>query len=155
VIRRARAGEADALTDLAVRSKAQWGYGEDFLAAASSELIVHEADLERLDVLVVEREGVLVAFAALDFRADQPELDALFVDEEWIGSGLGGALLEAACTVARRRGVDALVIESDPNAEDFYRRHGAEPIGERRSESTGRMLPLLRIATGGSASGGA
>jgi N-acetylglutamate synthase-like GNAT family acetyltransferase len=143
VIRRARAGEADALTDLAVRSKAQWGYGEDFLAAASSEL------------LVVEREGALVAFAALDFGADQPELDALFVDEEWIGSGLGGALLEAACTVARRRGVDALVIESDPNAEDFYRRHGAEPIGERRSESTGRMLPLLRIATGGSASGGA
>jgi N-acetylglutamate synthase-like GNAT family acetyltransferase len=155
VIRRARPGEADALTDLAVRSKAQWGYGEAFMAAASSELIVHEADLERLDVLVIEREGALVAFAALDFGADQPELDALFVDEEWIGSGLGGALLEAACTVARKRGVDALVIESDPNAEEFYRRHGAVSIGERRSESTGRTLPLLRIATAGSASGGA
>jgi N-acetylglutamate synthase-like GNAT family acetyltransferase len=151
VIRRARAGEADALTDLAVRSKAQWGYGEDFMAAASSELIVHEADLERLDVLVVEREGVLVAFAALDFGADEPELEALFVEPEWIGSGLGGALLEAACTVARKRGVDALVIESDSNAEAFYRRHGAEPIGERASQSTGRMLALLRIATAASA----
>lgn len=151
MIRRARAGEADALTDLAVRSKAQWGYGEDFMAAASSELIVHEADLERLDVLVVEREGVLVAFAALDFGADEPELEALFVEPEWIGSGLGGALLEAACTVARKRGVDALVIESDSNAEAFYRRHGAEPIGERASQSTGRMLALLRIATAASA----
>jgi N-acetylglutamate synthase-like GNAT family acetyltransferase len=155
VIRRARAGEADALTDLAVRSKAQWGYGEDFMAAASAELIVHEADLERMDVLVVEREGALVAFAALDLDAPEPLLDALFVEPEWIGSGLGGALLEAARTVARKRGVEALVIRSDPNAEAFYRRHGAERIGERASETTGRLLPLLRIATATSAANGA
>ena len=147
MIRRAHPGEADALTDLAIRSKAHWGYGEEFMASAGSELIFHESDLERMFFLVVEREGVPVGFAALDLDAPEPLLDALFVEPEWIGSGLGGALLAAACTVARKRGVAALDIVSDPNAEPFYRRHGAERIGERRSESTGRMLPLLRIST--------
>jgi N-acetylglutamate synthase-like GNAT family acetyltransferase len=147
VIRRAHPSEADALTDLAIRSKAHWGYGEEFMAAAGAELIFHEADLERMFFIVVEREGAPVGFAALDLDASEPLLDALFVEPEWIGSGLGGALLAAACTVARKRGVEALEIVSDPNAEPFYRRHGAERIGERRSGSTGRTLPLLRIAT--------
>jgi GNAT superfamily N-acetyltransferase len=152
VIRRARPGEADALTDLAVRSKAHWGYGEEFMAAVASELIVHESDLERLDVLVVERDGAPVAFAALELDAPAPALHLLFVAPEWIGTGLGGALLTAARKVAGRRGVDALLVESDPDAERFYLDHGAERVGESRSASSGRVLPLLRIAT--SAEGG-
>jgi hypothetical protein len=39
------------------------------------------------------------------------------------------------------------VIESDPDAEPFYRSQGAEPVGTRTSWSTGRELPLLRIRT--------
>jgi GNAT superfamily N-acetyltransferase len=148
VIRRARPGEADALTDIALRSKAVWGYDEAFMAAAASELIVHEADLERMTVIVGERDGHPVAFASVDLDAVEPELVALFVAPEALGTGLGRSLLEASRAVARERGVAALVVESDPNAEAFYRSQGAAPAGERRSPSTGRMLPLLRIDTG-------
>jgi len=44
-------------------------------------------------------------------------------------------------------GLDALLIESDPDAEPFYRSQGAQPAGTRTSWSTGRELPLLRIST--------
>ena len=71
----------------------------------------------------------------------------LFVDPAAIGTGVGRALLIDALTVARTAGLDALLIESDPDAEPFYRSHGAEPAGTRTSVSTGRELPLLRIAT--------
>ena len=52
--------------------------------------------------------------------------------------------------VAEREGagLDALLIESDPDAEPFYLAHGAERQGTRISSATGRELPLLRIATG-------
>jgi GNAT superfamily N-acetyltransferase len=147
VIRHAQPGEADALTDIAVRSKAHWGYGADFMAAAAGELIVHEADLERLVVLVAEREHAPVAFASLDLDADEPALVDLWAAPEVIGMGYGRALLASACAVARRRGVQWLRVVSDPNAEGFYVSQGGERVGEQRVASTGRVLPVLRIPT--------
>jgi len=40
-----------------------------------------------------------------------------------------------------------LLVESDPNAEGFYTRFGAERTGVMESSAEqGRMLPLLRFA---------
>jgi GNAT superfamily N-acetyltransferase len=72
----------------------------------------------------------------------------LFVDPAAIGTGAGRALLRDALARAAEAGLAELVIESDPDAEPFYRAQGAVPAGTRTSWSTGRELPLLRIATG-------
>lgn len=71
-------------------------------------------------------------------------LELLFVDPPAIGSGVGAALLR---DVLDRHPV--LLIESDPDAEPFYLRFGAERIGTSVSSATGRALPLLRIAAPG------
>jgi GNAT superfamily N-acetyltransferase len=71
----------------------------------------------------------------------------LFVEPAAIGTGAGRALLRDALDRAREAGLTELVIESDPDAEPFYRSQGAEPVGTRTSWSTGRELPLLRIRT--------
>jgi hypothetical protein len=63
-VRPARAGEEAALTDLAVRSKADWGHDEAFLERARVELTLHPGDLDRLIVRVAERDGVVVGFSA-------------------------------------------------------------------------------------------
>ena len=101
--------------------------------------------LERWIVRVAERDGAVVGFAAVDPEAR--ELEFLFVDPVAIGTGAGSALLRDALAEARMAGLGELLIESDPDAEPFYRSQGAEPAGTRTSWSTGRELPLLRIAT--------
>jgi GNAT superfamily N-acetyltransferase len=98
-------------------------------------------------VRVAERDGAVVGFAAVDPAAR--ELEMLFVDPAAIGTGAGRALLRDALAAAREAGLAELVIESDPDAEPFYRSQGAEPAGTRTSWSTGRELPLLRIPTAG------
>ena len=128
-IRPARAGEEAELTELAIRSKGHWGHDAAFLERARPELTVRPEHLRRWIVRVAERDGAVVGFAAVGL--EPAELEMLFVDPAAIGTGLGRALL----------------IESDPDAEPFYRAHGAEPAGTRTSSSTGRELPLLRIAT--------
>ena len=80
-------------------------------------------------------------------RPEAAELELLFVEPAAIGTGAGRALLRDALDRAREAGLDELTIESDPDAEPFYRAHGAEPVGTRVSSSTGRKLPLLRIST--------
>jgi GNAT superfamily N-acetyltransferase len=144
-IRPARAGEEAALTELAVRSKGHWGHDAAFLERARPELTVRPEHLERWIVRVAEREGaVVVGFSAVD--PDAGELEMLFVDPARIGTGAGGALLRDALAQARAAGLRELLIEADPDAEPFYRAAGAERCGTRTSSSTGRTLPLLRIA---------
>jgi GNAT superfamily N-acetyltransferase len=146
-LRRARPDEAGALTALVVRSKAFWGYDAAFMAAAAPELRVDPGHAAAGWVTVAERGGVPVGVAVLRPDLDPPELEALFVDPAAIGTGAGRALLAAACAQAAAAGLPELVVESDPNAEPFYRAQGAVPAGERVSPSSGRALPLLRLRT--------
>jgi GNAT superfamily N-acetyltransferase len=114
-------------------------------AGEAAELTVRPGDLARWIVRVAERDGEAVGFSAVDVAA--AELEMLFVEPESIGTGAGGALLRDALARAAEAGLQALLIESDPDAEPFYRAAGAQPCGTRTSSSTGRELPLLRIAT--------
>jgi GNAT superfamily N-acetyltransferase len=145
-VRSARPGEEAALSELAVRSKGHWGHDAAFLERARPELTIRPEHLERWIVRVAERDGAAVGVAAVDLEAR--ELEMLFVEPSAIGTGAGRALLADALDRAREAGLAELVIESDPDAEPFYRSQGAEPAGTRTSWSTGRELPLLRIATG-------
>jgi GNAT superfamily N-acetyltransferase len=146
-VRPARPGEERALTELALRSKAHWGHDAAFIERARPELTVHPHDLERLVVRVAERDGRPIGFSALDLHTDPPELTLLFVDPPAIGTGAGTSLLAEARRHAAGLGIAHFVIESDPDAEPFYRSQGADAIGTRTSSATGRTLPLLRIAT--------
>jgi hypothetical protein len=52
--------------------------------------------------------------------------------------------LETAIETARSAGATRLEIEADPHAEDWYRKRGAERLGEASSGSIpGRLLLVL------------
>jgi predicted N-acetyltransferase YhbS len=145
VIRPGRVDEARALSDLALRSKASWGYSSELVASFREELTLSEHDIER--VLVVEVEGKVVGFYSLQpLSASRVELGHLFVEPALRRRGLGQLMIADALRRAGTQGFSALEIQGDPNAEPFYTRVGATRIGERESDSVqGRMLPLFEI----------
>jgi GNAT superfamily N-acetyltransferase len=148
-IRRAHAGEARVLSELALRSKAHWGYSSEFLEAVRAELSYSEKQLqsERMRFFVLESTGRAVGFYALAHQGDtEIELDALFVEPEHIGKGFGRLLIEHAKSVAAALGATRLIIQGDPNAERFYRAAGGVLTGTRPSGSIpGRFLPTFAI----------
>lgn len=144
VIRPARAGEAQTLGALAMRSKAHWGYSEEFLEVVRPMLTFAETDLASSPVYVLEAAGEPAGMYRLSGSPPEGELDDLWLDPRLIGLGAGRRLFEHALQTAAELGFDSLRIESDPNAEGFYLAMGATRIGERRSPS-GRTLPLLRV----------
>lgn len=155
-LRPAHVAEADALSALAVRSKAHWGYSSEFMAACRDELEVHVRDIAASRVTVAEGVGGILGFYWLGpVRAGSCELEALFVEPAAIGQGVGRALLDAAARAAHAEGARSLTIQADPNAEAFYLRAGARRVGERASGSIpGRMLPLLALDLGETDSAG-
>ena len=77
---------------------------------------------------------------------DAVELEALFIEPDQIGKGLGRALIEHAIQMSHSSGATRMIIQGDPNAERFYLAAGAVQVGERESDSIpGRMLPLFEI----------
>ena len=145
-IRRARPEEASELTALAFRSKRFWGYDEAFLEASRPDLTVGDELVRSGRVFVAERNRTIAGFGSLGGEPPRVELAHLFVEPDFIGSGVGRRLLEYAVAEARRLGAVELVIESDPNAEGFYRAMSGERMGTVPSiVDSERQLPLLRF----------
>jgi len=149
VLRPARTEEAQALSELALRSKAHWGYSQAFIDACRAELFYCETDIAspHMQFVVLEVAGTVVGFYALRRLTETDlELDAMFVTPASIGMGFGRRLIEDAQRSAVRLGAIRLSIQGDPNAERFYLAAGARRTGAAESESIpGRMLPTFVI----------
>ncbi len=98
--------------------------------------------------MVAVQDHRIAGFCALHFlRHAKVELEALFVDPDFIGQGLGKFLLNFAKATAKEHGAISMRLHSDPYAEDFYSANGAEKVGEIKSGSIpGRFLPVLEIS---------
>jgi len=132
------------LSDLALRSKAHWGYDANFLAACRAELTLEPADVESLRVTVAEESGEIVGFYALGGGPPEGEVSFFFVEPRRIGAGIGRLLWQDCLAAAARIGLSRIRIESDPFAEGFYTAMGATRVGDVQSQSLpDRRLPLL------------
>lgn len=149
-IREAVASDASALSRLAFRSKAYWGYDIDFMKRCRHELTYEAGQIEstQYQFYVCENAGKPVGFYALQFLdRGVAELDALFVEKKLIGQGIGTVLVEHAREIASQRNIVMIVIQGDPNAEEFYLSVGAVPAGYRESASIpGRYLPVFNLS---------
>jgi GNAT superfamily N-acetyltransferase len=145
-VRRATPQEAGALTGLTVRSKAAWGYPDEFMSRAVDEMTISPEDVERDHVEVIESDGRVIGFYRLQRRGATAWLEDLFIEPDLLRSGWGRRLLARACEVAREWGAAELELESDPNAEAFYVHLGARRTGLVESRVVpGRQLPRMRL----------
>ena len=157
-IRPARPDEAAALTALALRSKAHWGYDAGFMAACIPELTVTPNSVRKHPTHVAVEDDRPVGFYLLQpiaggdlapFGDCATELVFLFVEPEFIGRGCGAILVRHAKETARDLGFAALVFQGDPHAAGFYEAMGAVQVGTKESGSVpGRRLPVYRIELG-------
>ena len=147
-IRRARFNEAHQLTELALRSKASWGYSKEFVNACRAELTFTAAKMAASDVWVAVVDEMIAGMVALKVATDaaKAELEDLFVEPTLQGRRIGAALVAAALDACRLKGAKVLSVDADPNAEGFYQRFGFHTVGRSPSGSIpGRTLPRMQL----------
>ena len=125
------------------------------------------AELQNSDItyLLAHMQGQLVGYAKLRDNAtlglptgQDPaghlELVALYVAQDWIGTGLGAALLRAVLALAEQLHCTAVVLgvwEKNDRARAFYQRFGFREIGEhdfRMGQTIDRDLILRKGLAG-------
>ena len=143
-IRYAGKGEAGTITDLKMRSKASNGYTQKFMDACREELTVSEKDIHDFEIWVALQAGAIVGMLDIRFNNERGVLEALFVDPEIKGGGIGRRLFEKCEQRCREEGVTVIDVDSDPEAQAFYERMGMVKTGDIPSGSiAGRFLPRL------------
>ena len=146
-VRLARLDEAAHLSELALRSKASWGYDAGFMAACVPSLTLTVEQMQRQSVFVIEAATDIAGFGSLRIDGDEAELTNLFIEPWAKRQGYGKQLWDHAVTLAQASGVKHIRIESDPFAEAFYLTMGARRIGDVPSDAIpGRRIPLLSFA---------
>lgn len=145
-IRRATPEEAEALTALAKRAKAHWGYDAHFMERIADAMSLSSTDLAADEVWVLEDGSARMLGFHRVIAGDPAEIEDLWVEPDAMGAGHGRRLFEHAAATARSAGAAAVELDADPNAEDFYERMGMRRIGETASTIfPGRSLPRMRL----------
>ncbi len=146
-IRQALPSEVKHLSELAFRSKSYWGYSDRFMQACLKELTLDQHYIASNPTFVIEVEKSAIGFYSLEYvSASEAELGYLFVEPTFIGKGYGRKLMAHAQQEARHLGYNQMIIQGDPNAEQFYRAAGGSVVGTRKSTSIpDRELPVFRM----------
>lgn len=80
-------------------------------------------------VVAVDVDGRVIGYGAVRVMWEHlAEVRTLGVSEEWLGKGVGHAILEALESHAREMGLSQLFCLTFET--DFFGRHGFEPVGE-------------------------
>lgn len=165
-LRPAIPADCNALTTLALVSKAHWGYDAAFMRACEASLTITPEFIIQHHVVVAQRqvptsrndmpEGntithdfkalAIVGFYALSREQPEAEVEQCFVAPDAIGLGIGKRLWQDLESAAVTQGATALTVLSDPNAAGFYRRMGMTDVGSAPSDVFGseRPLPVLK-----------
>ncbi|NQY94777.1 MAG: GNAT family N-acetyltransferase [Campylobacteraceae bacterium] len=149
MIRLVSVNEVEEISQLALRSKAHWGYSKEFIQACEDELTYTKEMIENEAYVfyLKESNNTIVGFYVLKkLNSDEVELEALFLDPMFIKKGFGKELLNHAKAEAVGFGIKSMHIQSDPYAQDFYEKAGAKLISKKESGSIpGRYLPILTL----------
>ena len=146
ILRPSRGSDAQALSALAQRSKAHWGYPETWMKAWQAALTFRPEQMTFHYAVLVAAGGQLLGFYGLESGEDGWQLEHCWVDPQSMGSGYGRRLVGHALAVARGLGVNTLAVESDPSARGFYELLGAQHVRDVPRPVCGelRHLPILK-----------
>jgi GNAT superfamily N-acetyltransferase len=147
-VRQARSADAPALSELAYEAKRHWGYPDHWMVLWREALAVTPGYVAEHLVNVAEVRGAVAGFYALVGGGSRWELDHLWVRPGFMHRGIGARLFRHAAAQLAGTAAGAIMgIESDPNAEPFYLRMGAQRVREITREWQGlrRTLPYLEF----------
>ncbi len=135
------------LTELTIRSKSFWDYSPDQIEKCKDDLTVSEKYIAEKEVyqLTDAEEDVIGYYSYYKMDENSIKLENLFVEPKYIGCGYGKMLMNNFLERIRATNAQKVILDSDPNAENFYNKIGFELIGKLATSIEGRFLPIMEL----------
>ena len=138
--------DAKTISEVALKSKAYWGYTNEQLESWIDELTITSEYISKNSSYVYKLNENIVGFYIIEMlNMTTISLEFLFVLPEFIGKGIGHQLISHAIEKARNLKGFVLNTLSDPNAESFYAKYGFKTISHHESSIPDRFLPEMEL----------
>jgi len=145
-IEKTKRTDARDLTELTIRSKSHWNYGEKQIEEWREELTITENYIDENQLYKLLVDNLLVGFYA--YRPENKtviKLNYLFVEPNYIGKGYGKILMSDFLQRIENSEFERVILDADPNAEQFYSKLGFRVIGKLKSSIKDRFLPIMEL----------
>ena len=137
--------DAKLLTEIALKSKAFWGYSNELIESWREDLTVTPKMIETCVIYQFKVNNAAVGFYVLNTQKEELiKLEMLFVLPAFIGKGIGKKLLEHAFKKAKTSNCKTIELVADPNAIPFYISQGFLEKDKIGSAVLGRFLSLMQ-----------
>lgn len=145
-IEKANINDNEILTDITKKSKAFWGYSEEQLLLWNDNLTISKDYIENNDAFKLLNDNKVIGYYAYIIEEKEiARLDNLFVLPEYIGKGFGKYLVNDFLERMRKQEIKKIILDSEPNATEFYLRIGFEKIGEFETSIKNRFMPIMEM----------
>ncbi len=145
----ANINDVDLINRLMRRSKASWGYTDEFLDQFMGYFQVTPATFASNHMVKLfcqyeaEKDNV-IGFYSLSFKKENEcELDNFFIDSPYISQGYGKKMWHSLIKNLSEQRQKEFIIWSDPYAESFYEKMGCSKIGIRQSPLNPDRCPAI------------
>lgn len=145
-IKKANSDEHEILTEITKKSKAFWGYSNEQIEIWSEFLTVSKKYIETNPVYNLVVEDQIIGYYSFFHESENTiKLDNLFVLPEFIGKGFGKLLMNDFLNRLKDIDVQKVILNSEPNAEAFYKKFGFVKIGQIETSIKDRFLPIMEL----------
>ena len=145
-IERANINDNEILTEITKRSKAFWGYSDEQMLKWNDNLTISKDYIESNHAFKLLNDDEVIGYYAYIIEENKvARLDNLFVLPGYIGKGFGKYLVDDFLKRMRSQKIEKIILDSEPNATEFYLKVGFEKIGEFETSIKNRFMPIMEI----------
>ena len=132
------------LTVLTIKSKSYWGYSPDQIEKWNDELTITQEYVDKNDVFKLSDNGQIIGYYSyLRLNSNTVKLDNIFIHPEYIRKGSGNLLMGNFIERMKKNGCKKITLDSEPNAEVFYKNFDFTVVGKLESSIKDRFLPIM------------
>lgn len=145
-IQKANTHDHKILTEITKKSKAYWGYSDEQIESWSEFLTVSKEYIETKSVYNLIVYNKIIGYYSFFHESENTiKFDNLFVLPDFIGKGFGKTLMNDFLDRMKNSDAQKVILNSEPNAEDFYIRFGFVKVGQMKTSIKDRYLPIMEL----------
>ncbi|KAF2332696.1 GNAT family N-acetyltransferase [Flavobacterium nitrogenifigens] len=146
IIQKANITDNEILTAITKKSKAYWGYSAEQIQKWDKNLTISQDYIRDQNVFKLVDNDFIVGYYSYVFKNEKViELDNLFILPEYIGKGFGKHLVLDFLNRIKEEKTERIILDSEPNAEEFYSKMGFVKIGEFETSIKNRFMPIMEM----------
>lgn len=145
-IKKANPNDHKILTEITKKSKAYWGYSDEQIKIWSEFLTVSKEYVETKSVYNLIVDDKIIGYYSFFHESENTiKLDNLFVLPDFIGKGFGKILMNDFLVQIKNSDAQKVILNSEPNAEDFYIKFEFVKVGQMETSIKDRYLPIMEL----------